>query len=457
MNPREIIYKATKLRGVVHTTLNPEGPGNVRIHMIPPKFSIKANPCVVILNGQDIIPINLSWAILLAEFINEVNHYDGKEILEDDMRRIVRRTIDNAKKVYRKVPEKELQKDLKRIISALCDVAYGNEPKEQIGYMTIGEYEPYMTAPHRIDLMVSSMVKSGHWNCNQKCLHCYACGQKQAEVQELSTEDWKTIIDKCRKAKIPQLTFTGGEPTMRSDLVELIHYSRWFVTRLNTNGVLLTESLCKELYDASLDSVQVTLYSYDEKIHNTLVGTNNFNSTVKGIKNAVESGLNVSINTPLCTLNKNYVKTLEFIKNLGVNYVSCSGLIVTGNATKEESKATQLSEDELHNILINSSKYCEENHIEIAFTSPGWVAEEKLRALNLMVPSCGACLSNMAISPNGKVIPCQSWLNGEVLGDMRLDDWKKIWNNPRCVQKRKYSAKMDQKCPLRGMNSLEVK
>lgn len=453
MNPREIIYKATKMRGVVHTTLNPAGPGNVRIHMIPPKFSTKATPFVVILNGQDIIPINLSWAILLAEFMNEVNHYDGKEILEDDMRRIARRTIDNVKKVYRKVPEKELQKDLKRIISALCDIAYGNEPKEQIGYMTIGEYEPFMTAPHRIDLMVSSMVKSGQWNCNQKCLHCYACGQKQAQVQELSTEDWKTIIDKCRKARIPQLTFTGGEPTMRSDLVELIHYSRWFVTRLNTNGVLLTESLCKKLYDASLDSVQVTLYSYRETTHNTLVGANNFNATVKGIKNAIESGLNVSINTPLCTTNKNYVKTLKFIKSLGVNYVSCSGLIVAGNATKEESKATQLSEDELHNILINACKYCEENHIQISFTSPGWVVEEKLRALNLMVPSCGACLSNMAISPNGKVIPCQSWLNGEILGDMRLDDWKKIWNNPKCVQKRKYSAKMDQKCPLMEMNS----
>lgn len=456
MNPREILYKATKLRSVAHTTLNPEGPGNVRIHMIPPKFSFKASPCVVILNGQDIIPINLSWAILLAEFIEEVNKYEGKELLEDDMWQIVRRTVDKVRKVYRKVPEKELKKDLKRIVSALCDIAYGNNPKEKIGYMTIGEYEPYMTAPHRMDLMVSSMVKSGHWNCNQKCLHCYACGQKQAEVREISTDDWKKIIDKCRNARIPQLTFTGGEPTIRKDLVELINYSRWFVTRLNTNGVLLTESLCKELYDASLDSVQITLYSHNSEVHNALVGAKRFNYTVEGIQNAVESGLNVSINTPLCTLNRDYIETLKFIKNLGVNYVSCSGLIVTGNATKEESKVTQLSEDELHSILQDACDYCAENHMEIAFTSPGWVEEEKLRNLGLIVPSCGACLSNMAISPDGKVIPCQSWLNGEILGDMLMDDWKKIWHNSKCVQKRKFSANMEQKCPLRAMNS-EVK
>ena len=456
MNPRELWYKSVKLRGVVHTTLNPEGPGNVRIHMIPPKLSLKANPCVVILNGQDIIPINLSWAILLAVFIEEVNNYDGKEIREDDMQGIVRRTIDKVKKIYRKVPKKELQKDLKRIVSALCDIAYGNEPKEQIGYMTMGEYEPYMTAPHRMDLMVSSMKKHGHWNCNQKCLHCYACGQKQAEVQELSTDDWKRIIDKCRNARIPQLTFTGGEPTMRKDLVELIEYSKWFVTRLNTNGVLLTESLCEKLYDASLDSVQITLYSHNSQVHNALVGVKKFDSTVKGIQNAVKSGLNVSINTPLCTMNKDYVETLKFIKSLGINYVSCSGLIVTGNATKEESKVTQLSEYELYKILQDACDYCTENHIEIAFTSPGWVTEEKLRDLGLVVPSCGACLSNMAISPDGKVIPCQSWLNGEVLGNMLKDDWKKIWNNLKCVEKRKFSAKMEQKCPLRAMNS-EVK
>lgn len=77
---------------------------------------------------------------------------------------------------------------------------------------------------------------------------------------------------KMPRGGIPQLTFTGGEPTMRNDLVSLVHAAQWFVTRLNTNGRMLTSALCRELADASLDSVQVTLYSADEAIHNTLVG-----------------------------------------------------------------------------------------------------------------------------------------------------------------------------------------
>ena len=102
------------------------------------------------------------------------------------------------------------------------------------------------------------------------------------EVKELSTDDWKEIIVICQEVGIPQLTFTGGEPTLRNDLVELIDYSRWFVTRLNTNGLLLSKKLCQKLYEASLDSIQVTLYSYDKSRHEFLTGNiNGFEKTVE--------------------------------------------------------------------------------------------------------------------------------------------------------------------------------
>lgn len=449
-------YALRNFNEVYHCTFNPEGPGVVRIYLVPPVVrgtdadaDIEIEASVAIINGQDVIPVNTSWSILLIEFIRAVNRYDGKAVTDEDVEDIQDATCKAVWKVYPLISKKRLRNDIYRIMKTFAQVAHGEIVDEPIGYIPLGEYAPFMRAPHRMDLMVSAMTAKGHWNCNQKCVHCYAAGQEQSSETELATEEWKAIVDKCRAACVTQLTFTGGEPTMRDDLFELIYYARWFVTRLNTNGIRLTREYCERLRGASVDSVQITFYSYDEAIHNKLVGAARFTDTVAGIENALAAGINLSVNTPLCTANRDYVKTLEFLHGLGVIYVTCSGLITTGNAAKPESERLQLSEDELKQILREATEYCYAHDMEISFTSPGWVEPGFCSELGMNDPACGACLSNMAITPGGHVVPCQSWLDGCVLGDMRADDWESIWNGERCREIRSRSARMDGSCPLR--------
>ncbi len=447
---KELAYAKENFDKVFHTTLNPGGPGVVRIHMVPPKIvGKKLAPSVAIINGQDIVPVNRSWSILLAEFIKQVNHYEGRELTDEDMDRILGKTYDEMRKIYPSVKNSMIRRDIYTIMNTFKQIARGESVEEEIGYMNIGEYAPFMKAPHRMDLMVSAMTKNGAWHCNQKCLHCYAASQEQAEEEELSTKQWMEVLDKCRRIGIPQVTFTGGEPTMREDLPQLIKHARWFMTRLNTNGVKLTGEYCQKLRDAELDSVQITFYSDEEEIHNQLVGAQNYDKTVEGIRNAIEAGLNISINTPLCTLNKDYVKTLAFLKELGIMYVTCSGLITTGNATKEASVHTQLTEAELKEVVKSAVEYCYSHGMEISFTSPSWMEEAFFKELAISMPSCGACLSNMAITPGGNIVPCQSWLSGQVLGNILTDDWEQVWNSEACKVHRDFSSKMSGECPLR--------
>lgn len=447
---REYRYAAENFNEVYHTTLNPEGPGVVRIHLVPPvvKEGEIAASCAII-NGQDVIPVNRSWSILLIEFIKEVNKYAGRPISEQDSEDIMRNTEKAVRRIYPLISGRRLRNDIYTIMKTFSQVARGEEVTENIEYVTLGDYAPYMRAPHRMDLMVSAMTKNGEWHCNQKCVHCYAAGQAHAEEEELSTEDWKRIVDKCREIGVTQVTFTGGEPTVRPDLIELIDYAKWFITRLNTNGILLTEDYVKKLRGASLDSVQVTFYSYKEGVHNALVGADRFSETVNGIKNALAAGLSVSVNTPLCTLNRDYLSTLKFLHGLGVMYVTCSGLITTGNAAKSPSSSLQLTNEELKAILKEAVEYCYANEMEISFTSPGWVEAEFCDELGISTPTCGACLSNMAITPGGSVVPCQSWLSGRALGDMLNDGWAEIWNGDACTNIRENSANMSGECPLR--------
>lgn len=434
---------------VKHTTFNPEGPGVVRIHLIPPNYSKNIEAVsVAIINGQDIIPINVSWTVLLSEFIDEVNIYGDREIKKKDADLILKNLKKRVHKLYPLLPGKIIRNDIATIIDTFTAIAYNEGVPRNIGYLSLKEYAPFMNAPHRMDLMVSAMTKDGNWHCNQKCIHCYAAGQKNAEEKELSTDEWKTILDKCRQACIPQVTFTGGEPTMRQDLIELIDYAHWFVTRLNTNGIKLSSDFCQELYQASLDSVQITFYSSDPEIHNKLVGATQYDKTVEGIKNALGVGLSVSVNTPLCTPNSDYVKTLSFLHELGVKYVTCSGLITTGNALTDNSTNLQLSKDEIREVVKAAVNFCYENEMEISFTSPGWIENEFFEEMGIMTPSCGACLSNMAITPGGNVVPCQSWLSGNTLGNMLNNSWEEIWNTDECHKRRDYSAQMLGECPL---------
>lgn len=450
---RMMAYAKENFNEVMHTTLNPEGPGVVRIHLVPPKADAEnLGTAVAIINGQDIIPVNTSWTILLCEYIKEVNKYHGRPINEWDSDAIIKATVKNVRKIFPLLPAKIIRDDIFTIMHTFTQVAYGEKPDEEIEYISLGDYADSMRAPHRMDLLVSAMVKDGAWHCNQKCVHCYAAGQKLVAEEELTTDEWKKIIDKCREAMIPQITFTGGEPTMREDLFELIDYAKWFVTRLNTNGIKLTKEYCEKLYKVSLDSCQITFYSENADIHNSLVGENQYAATLAGIENALEAGINISINTPLCTLNRDYVKTLEFLHEKGVMYVTCSGLITTGNALKEKSESLQLTSDELKQILSDAVKYCNENEMEISFTSPGWIEDEFFTEIGINKPTCGACLSNMAVTPGGNVVPCQSFLNGNTLGNMLTDSWETIWNGEECKERREFSKLMTGECPLRKIS-----
>ena len=442
-------YRRAHLECVRHITIDPRGPGVVRIHMIPPRTEDAGDPFLLLLNGAQLVPLNLSWAILLANFMDQLEPWSCREIGQEDWQSMLSAAVKATRRTYPGTGRDVLLGDLERMLRSIVAIARGQEPPEEVGILSLGEYAGRMSAPHRMDLMISAMTREGAWHCNQKCLHCYAAGQALGQRPELTTDQWKALLEKLRRANIPQVTFTGGEPTLRQDLVELAEAAQWFVTRLNTNGRLLTPELCRGLFEASLDSVQVTLYAADAAVHNALVGAEGFDDTVQGIRNAAAAGLIVSVNTPLCSLNRDYSATLRLVHSLGVRYATCSGLIPTGGAAGDESRATRLGQEELAGILRQAADTAHGLGMELDFTSPGWLPEETLRSMGLaLIPSCGACLSNMAVAPDGTVLPCQSWLEGPGLGNLCADDWAAIWDGPQCRRIRAESAKMEHICQL---------
>ena len=446
------LYQSDREAGPLQATFDPKQPGVTRIHLIPLKRSwLKRTPSMVLINGWHTFTIGPAWADLLRAFIETLYEkaQTGKRLDPDELEPILERVVERMHELYPAVSSERLLDDLNEIVALCIAVAHGAEaPPEMMEGFNLEEAARQMKAPQRMDLLVSAMIEAGEWQCPLHCKGCYATRQAAMRIEKaLATEDWKRIIDQCRAAGIPQLTFTGGEPTQREDLIELVDYAQWHVTRLNTSGVNMTYDYAQRLFDANLDGVQLTLYSQDSAVHDALVGKEGaWGKTVSGIENALKANLSVSANTPLVRMNAGYDETLRFIQQLGVKYVSCSGLIPAGAAQGQIEAGEALAAEELMEVMRQAVETAKTLGLDLAFTSPGWLSHEQIGELGLTEPICGACLTNMAVMPNGAVTACQSWLddpNG--LGNLLTTPWEKIWEHTKCQQMRRARP---EGCPL---------
>ena len=74
------------------------------------------------------------------------------------------------------------------------------------------------------------------YRCNDDCARCY--NARLRNYPECSTDRWKTVLDRLWEAGIPHIVFTGGEPTLREDLPELVAHAgkNGQITGMNTNA-----------------------------------------------------------------------------------------------------------------------------------------------------------------------------------------------------------------------------
>ena len=147
----ERMFLRARLNRVRHITLDPDGPGVVRIHLVPCHKPDRETPFTAILNGQDILPLNVSWAILLTNFIEALKPYTGKEIRPEEWSAINAQAVAATRKIYRKTEYAQIESDLKTLVDCLCTIARGGEPPLSIEPVSLADYAPRMAAPHRMD------------------------------------------------------------------------------------------------------------------------------------------------------------------------------------------------------------------------------------------------------------------------------------------------------------------
>src|SRR4051812_10781104 len=110
--------------------------------------------------------------------------------------------------------------------------------------------------------------------CPLQCPYCSNPVELERSSQELTTADWKGVMDQLAALGVLQFHFSGGEPTVRRDLVELVAHaaSLGLYTNLITSAVLLDEAKIAALDRAGLDHVQISFQGSEDIVANRVAG-----------------------------------------------------------------------------------------------------------------------------------------------------------------------------------------
>lgn len=178
------------------------------------------------------------------------------------------------------------------------------------------------------------------WNmtrrCNLKCVHCYAHAVEDGQDQ-ISTEQAKIIIDDLANYGAPVMLFSGGEPLVRKDLVELAKHATTKGMRavISTNGTLITKEKARELKSVNLSYVGISVDGGEEVHDKFRAVPNSFKKTIQGIENCLAEGLKVGLRF---TINKRNVselpKLFELIRDLEVPRICFYHLVYSGRGSE---------------------------------------------------------------------------------------------------------------------------
>jgi len=383
---------------------------------------------VLLVNANRMYHFNPS-ATLMAHGVLE--SWDEKKIVK---------YLQKAFNVQKKQASADFQ-DFKADLSRIIDPADDPCPICDLNVEPFTPFSKKPSAPYRMDLALT-------YHCNNRCLHCY--NESERQLDTLSEDQWKHVINSLWEIGIPHVVFTGGEPTLIPFLPDLIAHAEQngMITGLNTNGrKLKDQQYIENLVNAGLDHVQITLESHDRVIHDYITAAEGaWEETTAGIRNALASRLFVMTNTTLLRSNSGALEeTLNYLAHMGVPIVGLNGLIYSGRGAQVDES---ISEDDLPALLDIAKAHADRSGQRLIWYTPTMYCHFNPVDSNLGVKGCTAAQYNMCIEPDGGVLPCQSYY--VQLGNFLHTPWEEIWNHPlaQSIRNRKYAPEGCHYCDL---------
>ena len=383
---------------VVHYQTPPDADDQYRLHL-------RVEP-----DGRGLLVINASTVLHLNQTATEYARLHIQGAGEDE----AADAISSRYRVRQSRAREDYQELRQKIITLattidLCPVTY----------LDLERVEPFSaktSAPYRVDLALTYRLdRSGKLDPEAR---------KRVD-RELTTEEWQRVLKTLWDAGVPHVCFTGGEPTLHTDLIQLVRHAEdlGLVTGLLTDGRRLREEeLLQGLLLAGLDHVQITVASHQAKVHDSIAGRQGaFKETEQGLKAALDGDIYVVVHVIVTPQNAaSIVETVAYLAELGVPAIALSSPIRSAADAERQplEQAMAAARDEANRLGVDliwnlAAPYSHVNPVEIETEiSP----ETTMR-------------QHLYVEPDGDVLPAQGC--NVVLGNLTSDSLETIWNHPQ--------------------------
>jgi PqqA peptide cyclase len=266
------------------------------------------------------------------------------------------------------------------------------------------------------------------YRCPLQCPYCSNPVNFECYTEELDTQEWQRILDEAAALGVVQVHFSGGEPLLRKDIVQIIRKARDLnlYSNLSTGGTLLTEKLVHELRSAGLDNLQISIQDADSNNSDYISGgLGSFEKKKKAALLAKNAGFPLTINVVLHKQNLDNIEAIiGLAEDLSAERLELANTQFNGWALKNRNLLLPTRSQVEHAVrLVESARLRLKGKMEILYVVPDYFEQYPKPCLY------GWGHVFMTITSDGTVLPCQAAreISSIKFENARNNSLEKIW------------------------------
>ncbi|MGZ3498478.1 MAG: pyrroloquinoline quinone biosynthesis protein PqqE [Vulcanimicrobiaceae bacterium] len=284
------------------------------------------------------------------------------------------------------------------------------------------------------------------YRCNLQCPYCYNPTNLAAYRDELDTTTWRDVLSQAAQLGVVQAHFSGGEPTLRPDLPQLVEgaSSAGLYTNLITQGTFLNDRLLDELLARGLEHVQISVQAPEAELADFIAGARVHEKKIETISRVAKRDVALTLNCVLHRQNHDQIdNVIAFAERLGIRRLELANVQFYGWAYRNR-LALLPSREQVHHAaeIVAAARERLRGVMEITYVLPDYFGDYPKPCMN------GWGSTFLTVTPNGYVLPCPA---AAAIATLRFENVRnrglaEIWNDSEAFNAYRGTQWMPEPC-----------